>query len=91
MRGSTHQATSHEAKKFIRSADRSRVYQLLTRFPRGPTDEDIQACLDLPSHTECPRRIELVRDGAVIDSGKRRKTSSGRYAIVWVARERGAQ
>lgn len=30
-----------------------------------------------------PRRVELVRDGLVVDSGEKRKTRSGRNAIVW--------
>ena len=30
-------------------------------------------------------RIELVEKGLVVDSGQRRQTPSGRWAVVWIA------
>lgn len=51
----------------------------------GMTDDEIQSCLDMNPSTVRPRRVELVRDGLVEDSGKRRKTRSGRLATVWRA------
>lgn len=36
------------------------------------------------------RRVELVRDGLVGDSGNERRTRSGRTATVWVAKRRPA-
>jgi transcription initiation factor IIE alpha subunit len=52
----------------------------------GPmTDEEIQHLLDMNPSTERPRRIELVADGKVTDSGLKRLTKSNREAVVWRA------
>lgn len=53
----------------------------------GMTDEEIQRGLAMDPSTERPRRIELVRKGLVMDSGRTRRTTSGRQATVWVAVE----
>jgi len=52
----------------------------------GATDEEIQMALALSGNTERPRRWELEKLEQIRDSGKRRKTASGRNAVVWVAR-----
>src|SRR5262245_31844963 len=49
----------------------------------GATDEEIQHHLRLNPSTERPRRVELVERGWIEDSGIRRRTSSGRSAVVW--------
>lgn len=65
---------------------RAQVLQLLTRADAGgATDEEIQTALKMNPSTQRPRRIELVGMGLVRDSGNRRKTRSGRYAVVWIA------
>lgn len=51
----------------------------------GRTDEEIQAELNISPNTSRPRRVELVHMGMVVDSGVRRKTSSGSKATVWRA------
>jgi hypothetical protein len=51
----------------------------------GATDQEISDALDMPGNTERPRRIELVESGHVADSLRRRKTRSGRNAVVWIA------
>jgi hypothetical protein len=51
----------------------------------GMTDEELQHYLELDPSTERPRRVELVERGLIVDSGERRKTRSGRSAIVWRA------
>lgn len=53
----------------------------------GATDDEGEAGLGIKPQTYTPRRGELAADGLVVDSGARRKTASGRPAIVWVARE----
>ena len=68
------------------SADniRSMVYRCIKRD--GPlTDEQIQVLLKLNPSTERPRRIELVERGLVRDSGRVRRTRSGRAAVAWEA------
>jgi len=53
----------------------------------GCTDDEVQIELDMNPSTQRPRRVELVRDGMVIDSGRQRKTRSGRNATVWVIKQ----
>lgn len=64
---------------------RRRVYELLFSYG-GLTDEEIQEALRMNPSTERPRRIELVELLLVRDSGLRRKTRSGRSAVVWEIR-----
>lgn len=54
---------------------------------RGMTDQEIQRRLDMDPSTERPRRGELVKAGLVVDSGRQRKTTSDRNAVVWIATE----
>lgn len=53
----------------------------------GATDEEIitaGTAAGFSANGLRPRRVELVRDGVVADSGRKRATQSGRQAIVWV-------
>lgn len=50
----------------------------------GLTDEQGIRITGLSPSTYRPRRIELVEAGRVVDSGKRRRTVSGRWAVVWI-------
>jgi len=50
----------------------------------GATDEELQDRLQLNPSTQRPRRVELVASGLVVDSGRTRRTRSGRRAVVWV-------
>jgi transcription initiation factor IIE alpha subunit len=50
----------------------------------GLTDEEMQDRIPMQPSTQRPRRVELVRSGHVIDSGRKRETRSGRSAVVWV-------
>ena len=62
---------------------RHQVFEFLRGRPQGATDEEIQLALNLNPSTERPRRIELQRTGMVRDSGRKRRTTSGRLATVW--------
>lgn len=53
---------------------------------RGLTDQECEVATGLSGNCVRPRRIELESAGLVVDSGKRRKTASGRMAVVWVRR-----
>lgn len=61
----------------------------------GITDEEGIEGTGLPASTYRPRRVELHKGwrdfdgGYIYDSGERRKTRSGRMAIVWRATEKG--
>ena len=51
----------------------------------GATDQEVQSRLRLRHESVSARRNELRREGLVKNSGKVRRTSSGRFAKVWVA------
>ena len=61
---------------------RAQVFDLL-RSHGGMTDEEMQQALSMNPSTQRPRRGELVDAGQVRDSGRTRKTASGREAVVW--------
>jgi hypothetical protein len=65
---------------------RAEVYSLLMRYSQGLTDQEMQAHLGMPGSTQRPRRVELCDGGWVLDSGRKRFTSSGRLAVGWVIR-----
>lgn len=49
----------------------------------GLTDEELADECQMNPSTVRPRRGELVAAGRLVDLGERRKTKSGRSAIVW--------
>lgn len=86
-----HSETSRQAalsKYYSVGTERSRVLRCLRDHPDGLTDEELQDVLNMNPSTERPRRIELMdaNPPLVRDSGRTRKTRSGRNAVVWVAR-----
>ena len=82
-----HSPTSRAAANEIASGSQSYKMRVLsfiaTAGNRGCTDEEIQIALEMNPSTQRPRRVDLVRDGAVEDSGRQRKTRPGRNATVW--------
>ncbi len=65
---------------------RERVYNLLkSQLINGMTDEEMQDTLLMNPSTQRPRRIELLNQGVIEDSGVKRLTKSGRKAVVWRA------
>jgi hypothetical protein len=83
-----HSETSVAAAEAIKP-DVGRLRQLVLDAIRragddGLTDEEMLAAVQLAPSTGRPRRIELVQRGLVRDSGRTRKTASGRSAAVWV-------
>jgi hypothetical protein len=50
----------------------------------GVTDDMIELALGLRHQSASARRRELVLDGFIGDSGRTKKTSSGRPAVLWV-------
>jgi hypothetical protein len=55
------------------------------RGEHGATDEEIAAGVRLRESTARARRVDLRDAGQVRDSGKRRRSQSGRLCIVWWA------
>jgi hypothetical protein len=80
--------TSAEAARLIDPAATSlkaKVFRyVVERGERGATDDETQIGLPMTSHTQVPRRIDLVKAGLVVDSGLVRKTRAGRDACVWI-------
>jgi len=80
-----HSETSRAAAEAIKptaQTQRERVYALLRS--RDATDEEIASFLNMNPSTARPRRIELQKDGRIIQIGTKR-TTSGRLAAVWHA------
>ena len=81
-----HSDTSRDAAKLIETdINRLQAAVLKAIRLRASTDEELQAVLHMNPSTERPRRVELVEKGLIVDRGLRRKTASGRYAVVWEA------
>lgn len=72
-----------ESKRFTAGTDKARVLELLTGCLSGLTDEEMQRKLKMNPSTQRPRRIELMMEEKVRNSGKTRNTSSGRPAVIW--------
>ena len=63
---------------------REAIYALIEREPM--TDDEVEVVTGLRHQTASARVNELMRSRRVRDSGRRRKTRSGRRAIVWTAK-----
>lgn len=89
-----HSETSVAASDSVRECAgtlRARVYALLVTCSwQGATDEEMQTALGMNPSTQRPRRIELVKAGRAVDTGRKRPTKSGRMAVIWMAREEKA-
>ena len=87
----SHSDTSRAAAALIEPRTGSLRHQVFAYLRHhGPaTDEKIQEELGMPASTERPRRVELVRDGLVADTGQRALTHSGRRAVLWAVTSRG--
>jgi hypothetical protein len=84
-----HSVTSREAAESIKpdaSELRRRVLAYLRgRGEDGATDEEMQDALGMGGSTQRPRRRELELAETVRNSGRTRRTKSGRNAVVWIA------
>ena len=66
------------------------IFQVIDSEPNGVTCDRIEEALNM-RHQTCSARItELSQRGLIIDSLRRRKTRSGRTAVVWVTKQKGA-
>ena len=73
------------------ASDRERVLgALIRRGPLGATDHELAAELGLLIDTCRARRVELLHDALVVDSGRRRPSPSGHRATVWIVRTAAA-
>ena len=83
VRGSETSRAAADSIKLHVVGDRERVLAYLQLMgSRGATDQELQEALDIAESTERPRRVSLVDDGLVIDSGATRDTRAERKATV---------
>jgi hypothetical protein len=82
---SSNDETSLEAAVVVaRTSARALERVVFDQLELGPkTDQELETLLGRPGNTVRPRRRSLVQRGLVEDSGLRRRTASGRKAIVW--------
>ncbi len=81
----TSKAAAGEAQSMAQTL-RERVYREVAAHGKtGATDDEVQVALSMNPSTQRPRRVELVMQCRVRDSGEKRKTRSGRLAVVWIA------
>ena len=82
------QPTSEEANILaspFKDLVRNEVWSYLAnRGEQGATDQELEVALDRPGNTLRPARREQVKLGIVVESGRTRRTRSGRRAIVWI-------
>lgn len=83
--------TSKDAAESVEHATgtlRARVLGFIKRSGEyGMTCDEIELLSGLVHQTASARVNELCKLDVIIDSGRRRKTRSGRKATVWVARQ----
>lgn len=83
-----HSATSKAAAESLKPSkvdqDRAKLLLSLRLHPPGLTDDALQSSTGLPGDSERPRRISLLKDGLIRDSGRKERTRSGKLAVVWV-------
>ncbi len=85
--GAIHPDTSHQAaesmKPFVKPI-RQKVFSVIAGM-NGATCEEVELHLGIKSGCASARINELVNTYRVVrDGGKRRKTTSGRNAIIWI-------
>jgi len=81
------QDTSKEAaESMIGSAGsmRIKVYHAIANSRSGLTDDEIEIQTGMRHQTASARRRELVLSGSIVPSGEKRKTRSGRQAVVHI-------
>lgn len=68
-----------------RLAMRARLLGFIgARGAQGATADEVERALVLPHQSASARLSEMLRDGAIHDSGRRRKTRQGRAARVYL-------
>ena len=78
--------TSEAAARYTHAnTDAARVYRYIkSRGALGSTDEEVESALDMRHQTASARRRGLVLQRLITDSGRKRATSTGCKAVVWV-------
>jgi hypothetical protein len=81
----TSRAAAESASRIAETGRRIVLTAIRRAGIQGLTDPEIQWRTGLSESTERPRRVELVRDGVVVDSGRARiPRGRNRACTVWV-------
>jgi hypothetical protein len=78
----TSRAAAESLPRSTVNACQRKVLEWLADQPDGATDEQMQLGIPMLPSTQRPRRIELVKQGMIVQSGEG-KTASGRRAAKW--------
>lgn len=66
---------------------RSQVFAFVARRDQnGATCWEAERDMGLRHQTASARIRELAQSGALVDSGRKRRTETGRLAVVWIAK-----
>lgn len=80
--------TSRDAARSMRIAAKQQEQRVLiaiyNRGSVGGTSDELEVQLQLTHQSASARVSELKKTGRIIDGGTRRKTRSGRYAVVYI-------
>ena len=68
-------------------AARVRIYNIIKDTPNGLTADETRCLISLPFNSVAARICDLAAEGWLTDSGRRRITSTGSTATVWVVAE----
>jgi hypothetical protein len=88
-RATTVAGRHHNSREAARRAlgrsgtQRVKIYELVRAHPEGLTADDVQRLTSFPVNSVNPRVNELVNDGYLVDTGRRRETRYGVLATVW--------
>ena len=63
---------------------RLRIYNVIKDTPNGLTADETRQLIMLPFNSVSARICDLAAEGWLTDSGKRRETSTGAMATVWI-------
>lgn len=81
----TSKAAAEKVSRESAVSQRSRIMDALEQHPDGLTDAQIQDLTGIDQNGQRPRRWQLVNDGLVADSGRKRKYGLHEEAVVWIA------
>jgi hypothetical protein len=91
-RGSDTSEAAAESMKGLTGEQRARVYAyVLGQGPAGATSDEAQVALGMLAQSCTARIYELVNNGMLLDTGRRRRTRTGRMARVLIAKPLAVQ
>ena len=85
VKGSETSKAAAESIKESTSSIRAKIYALIAASDFGMTCDEVEAKTNLLHQTASARVRELVLQKRIADSGAKRKTRSGRGAVVYEA------